>query len=176
MFHNPDQLDASAEFTQTICSKLATDCGVHAETAISAASRMAGTLLLRSTGLPVMRFAPGSPVFVEAIEEQGERLLGTVGQTLASLQVPFDPSKLDFDTPQENSPHLGLRETQSMLDPSFRAILAKYRLNEEQGAQAAAVSAAVLIHNCAGFLDPHVSYTIAAYGIIEGCKTVPFVS
>jgi hypothetical protein len=176
MIDNPAQFRASAEFTQTICSRLATARGIHAETAISVASRMAGTMLLRSTGLPVAQFSPGTPVFSDVIDEVGEKLLGTVGETLTTLEVPLDPSKLDYDTPEENAPHMDLAETQSAFDPAFRAIVSKYRLSQEEGAQAAAVSAAMLIQKCSPFLDPHVSYTLAAYGIIEACKTVPWVS
>jgi len=112
---NPSQVQASAEFTEKIIAKLADKKGVHAETAISAASRMAGTFLLRSTGLPIAGFAPGS----------------------------------------------------------FRAILQKHNLTAREGAYAAAVSTAVLIQKSAGVLDPRISYTIAAWGIVEGCKTVP---
>src|SRR5262245_2582940 len=56
VIQNPNQLKASAEFTQTIISLLSTGRGVHAETAISAASRMAGTFALRSCGLPMSQF------------------------------------------------------------------------------------------------------------------------
>ena len=102
--------------------------------------------------------------------------MGTVGETLASLEVPFDPRKLEFDTPEANSPQMGLAETQSTLDAEFRAILARHRLTEQEGAQAAAVSTAVLIQKCAAFLDPHISYPIAVYGMVEAAKTVPWVS
>jgi len=170
---NAKQLEAAEEFTETICSKLATSKGVHAETAISAASSMAGTLLLRSCNLPLSGLKPGAPVFSDVINERGEKVLGIVGETLARLKVPFDIHKIRYDLPQENLPHLGLMEVQSLLDSSFRAILERHSLTEEQGAQAAAVSTANLIRQCASVLDPHVSYTIATYGLIEGCKTVP---
>jgi hypothetical protein len=74
---NPKQLEVSGEFNQVIIAKLATDKGVHAETAIAAASRMAGTFLLRSTGLPIATLKPGSPVFSDVIDEQGQRVLAT---------------------------------------------------------------------------------------------------
>ena len=176
MIKNQNEMEAANAFTDVICNKLATDRGVHAETAISAISRMAGTMLLRSSGLPINNLKSGSPVFADVVNEQGEELLGTVGKTLASLRVPFDPSKLTYEMPAENAPHLNLEETQAALNSPFREVLSKYRMTEQEGAQAAAVSAGMLIEKCAAFLDPHVSYTIAAYGIIEACKTVPWVN
>jgi hypothetical protein len=100
-------------------------------------------------------------------------VLGTVGQTLAGLKVPFDPQKLNYDLAQEHLPHMELMEVQSLLDASFQAILRRHSLTEEEGAYAAAVSTGSLIQQCASVLDPHVGYIIATYGMIEGCKTVP---
>jgi hypothetical protein len=132
--------------------------------------------LLRSTGLPISQIEPGTPVFSDVANEQGEKLLGTVGETLAALKVPFDPAKLNYEMPEQNTPHLNLKEMQSTLDAPFRAILTKYRLTEHEGAEAAALSTGMLIQRCAGFLDPHIAYVIAAFGIIEACKTVPWVN
>jgi hypothetical protein len=173
MIQNPNQLKASAEFTQTIISRLATEKGVHAETAISAASRMAGTFALRSCGLPLAQFTPGTPIFGEAIDEQGNKVLNTVGETLAGMDIELDPRRINYDLLEANSPHMELAEVQSMLDASFRAIADKYHLTAEEGAHAAAVSAAVLIQKCSACLDPHVAYTVAMYGMVEACKTVP---
>ncbi|HTS24317.1 MAG TPA: hypothetical protein VMH81_00465 [Bryobacteraceae bacterium] len=167
------QFEVAADFTKTICLKLAEDKRIHAQTAISAAARMAGTLLLRSSNLPLSLLKPGTPVFSDLLNSQGQRVFGTMGQTLARLKVPFDPRKLNYDLQTENQPHMGLMEVQSLLDSPFHEILRRYSLTEEQGAYAAAVCAAILIYQWAGVVDPHVSYIIATYGIVEGCKTVP---
>ena len=174
--NNPGQFQAAGELNQVIISKLATERGVHAETAISAAARLAGTCLLRSAKLPLTNFSPGTSILSDAVDESGQKLLGSVGQTLASLDVPFDPARLDYDLADEHRPHLDLLETQALLEPSFRAILANHGLNEQEGASAAAIATAILIHKCAGFLDPHVAYVIAVYGMVEASKTVPFES
>ena len=171
---NPKQLAASGEFNQVVIAKLATERGVHAETAISVASRMAGTFLLRSTGLPISALQPGMPVFSDLIDEQGQRVLATVDQALAALGVALDTRKVDYDLPDEHEPQMKLRETQAQFDPLFRAIVSKYELTDGEAAHAAGLSTAILIQKCAPFLDPHIAYAIAAYGMIEGCKTVPF--
>jgi hypothetical protein len=174
MNENPNQIKASAEFTQTVISGLATDKGVHAETAISAAARMAGTFALRSCGLPLSQFTPGTSILGDVIDEQGQKVLATVDETLASLNVRLDAEKLDYDLPEANSPRMELDEVQSVMDAAYRAIADKYHLSNEETAHAAAMSTAVLIQRCSGVLDPHLGYTIAVYGMVEGSKTVPY--
>jgi hypothetical protein len=170
---NPDQFKASSEFTQTVMSRLTTDRGIHAETAISATARMAGTFVLRSCGLPLATLTPGTPIFSDLIDEQGQKVLQTVDQVLAEMNVVLDGAKLTDEIPENNAPHMGLPDVQSMFDASFRAISKKYNLNEEESANAAAISTGMLIQKASTILDPHVAYIIATYGMIEGCKTVP---
>jgi hypothetical protein len=171
---NPKQYNAAAEFNRTIIAKLANKKGFHAETAISAASRMAGTQLLRSSGLPLAQFTPGTPIFFDVVDEQGQQVLGLVDRALASLGVPFDARQVDYDLSDHHNPQIDLMQTQALLDEPFRAITHKYGLSEAEAASALAISTAVLIQNCSGLLNPHVGYALAAYGMVEGSKTVPF--
>jgi len=171
---NPKQLQASDEFNQIIIAKLATDQGVHAETAIAAVSRMAGTFVLRATGLPIATLKPGTPVFSDVIDDQGQKVLATVDQALASLGVPVDSRRVNFDLSDEHNSHLKLMETQAMFDPLFRAIVTKYGLTDAEAAHCAAFATADLIQKCAQVLNPYIAYAVAAYAMIEGCKTVPY--
>lgn len=166
--------EASAELTQTIISKLTNERGVHAETAVSAAARMAGTLLLRSCRLPLADLKPGSPVFFDRMNEMGPKVLESVNQTLAFLKIPIDTRKLNYDVPEANQPLMNLLEMQSRLDPSFRMILQRHGLSDEDGAHAAAVSTAVMIEKVKGVLNPYIAYAIAVEGLVAGCKTVPY--
>jgi hypothetical protein len=109
------------------------------------------------------------------IDEQGQKVLHTVEETLAGLSVTLDPQKLDYDLQEANSPRMTLAEIQSVMDVSFRAIAGKYNLSDEEAAHAVAMSTADLIQKCSGVLDPHFGYTIAVYGMVEASKTVPFV-
>jgi len=170
---NVAQIQAARDFNQAIISKLATENGVHAETAISAASRMAGTLLIHASGLPLDNFKPGSPILSDNMNERGQEMLKVVDQTLDLLKVPFDATKLDYDLPPDHSPLMELLETQSLLEEPFRAVLTRHGLTAQQGAYAAAISTAMLIQQCSGILDPHVAYVIAAYGMVQAVKTVP---
>ena len=173
MIRNPNQFKASAELTQTILTKLATKRGVHAETAISAAARMAGTYLLKSSGLPIAQFTPGTAIFSDLMDDQGQRLLRAVDEVLESLNIAMDPQRMDLNIPDEHQPQMALMEIQTLLDPSFDAIFRKYQLTAEEGAYSAAISTAVMMQKTAGVVDPYLGYAIAAYGILESCKTVP---
>jgi hypothetical protein len=170
---DPNLMRAAAEFTQTVISRLATKKGIHAETAISAASRMAGTFALRSCGLPIAQLAPGTPLLGSVFDGQGQKVLRSVDEALASMAVVLDPKELDYNLPHEHRPRMNLREVQSLLDEPFRAIADKYQLSAEESAHAAAVSTADLIKKCSKVLNTHLGYTIAAYGLVEASKTVP---
>ena len=172
-FENPQRLQISDEFTRTIVSKLETERGIHAETAISAAAWMAGTFVLRSCRLPIANLAPGAPIFSDAVNEQGPKVLESVDKTLARMKVAVDPKTLDYIIPEGNHPNMKLMEVQSLLDPSFQVVLKKHGVNDEEAAHAAAVSAAVLIEKTAGVLDPRIGYMLVVQGLVEGCKTVP---
>jgi hypothetical protein len=171
---DPHRFEASAELTQTILSKLATEKGIHAETAVSAAARMAGTLLLRSCRLPVANFKPGSPIFSDQVDELGPRVLESVDKALALLKIPIDTKKVKYDISNANQPLMKLLEMQSLLDPSFRMILQKHGLSDEEGAHAAAISAAVIIEKTKGVLNPYTAYAIVVEGLVAGSKTVPY--
>ena len=171
---NQSQLAAAREFTQTVVAMLANEKGVHAETAISSAARIDGTFVLRSCRLPLAGFQPGTSLLFDGADERGQQVLQTVGDTLAALGVPFDARKIDYDLPENHTPLMELSETQAMLDSACRAIAAKHGLPDSDAASAAAISTAILIQKCAAFLDPHIAYVIAVYGIVEASKTVPF--
>ena len=173
MINNPNQFKASAELTQTILAKLTTEKGVHAETAIAAAARMAGTYMLRSSGLPLERFKPGTPVFSDIMNERGPMLLKTVDEVLESMNIAVNPRRVDCNVPDEHQPHMDLMDMQTLLDPAFEAIFHKYQLSIEEGAYAAAISTAVMIQKTAGVMNPYLGYAIAANGMVESCKTVP---
>src|SRR5436189_1315866 len=112
---NPRQIEAAREISAAIVSKLATSDGLHAATAIAAASRMAGTLLLWSSGLPIRSFLPGSNILSDRIDRQGRELVGAVSEALASLPLHMDTSKPDYYIPDGSMPRLALRDTQELL-------------------------------------------------------------
>lgn len=165
---------AAREFYGLIIQKLTNEKGVHAETAIAAAGRMAGTLLLRSLQLPLETLEPGTPVFSDAANEKGPALVGTLGEALSQMNVPFDPQKLEASAAnQGNAPLLSVVATQELVEKEMHQIRQKYQLSNEAAAHAAAITTAFMVQKCAQLVDPHIGFKIAAYSFVEGAKTVP---
>ena len=164
---------AAGRIVEVIVSTLRTEKGTHAETAIAAAARMAGTFLFRGLGLAVEGLAPGSPVLSDAANEHGPLLVQTFGVGLVGEGI--DPSKIkpDLHIPEQNQPLLSVTQTQEKLEPALRAIAARHRLDDAQAAHACALAAAKLVRMTVAVLEPRTGFAVAAYGFIEGAKTMP---
>lgn len=167
-------LRAADEYLLVILNKLKNEKGVHADTAIAAASRMAGTFLLRSFNLPIGDVKPGTAVLSDAANEKGPFLISLLESTLSQIGVPIDGQSLaDAQLGKGEPPHLTVNETQTLLEASLNDVKDKFQLTLEESAHAAAVTAALLIKQCSGVIDPNVAFNIAAYGFVEGSKTAP---
>lgn len=170
---NPDdEIRAAQEFRQLIFAKLTNEKGVHADTALSAAGRMAGTFLLRSFELPMANLEPGTPVLSDLANEHGPALIG-----LLQLVVQENGIALDMERVQAaNGPadaHLSTLEMQGLLEDGLLAIAQKHGLDYARSARAAAITAGYLVKDTAEVLDPSKAFGIAAYAFVEGSKTVP---
>lgn len=167
------QIDAAREFANAVIAAFKTERGVHAETAVAGAARMAGTFLLRSFNLPAGAIAPGDVVLSEQANEAGPGLVVTLGGALGELGIPIDAGRLPESTGKASEPALAFLDSQRRLEPDFEAIRRRYTLSREEAAAAAAIAAAFLIHQGAAVLDPHAAFNVAVYGFIEGTKTAP---
>jgi hypothetical protein len=167
------QLEAAAEFGTAALQAFDQGGSFPAETVIASVARMAGSFLLRSLGLPLAQMPPGSAVLSDEANLQGPRLIQVLGAVLQSLGVRLDPASLSAAQAAAKGPKESFLQTQETLEPRFIAIQDKYDMTEAEAADSAAAATAVLIKNCAALLDPHVGFSLAAYGFIEGSKTVP---
>lgn len=170
---SPQQVEAAQEFVRTTIETLKTERGVHAETAIAGTARMAGTFLFRSFNFPFEDVRAGQPVLSEQANEKGPRLIQILGQVLEGLGITLDDEKLDEEPDSENDPLLGFLETQGQLEPTYTEIRERLGLSLEEGADSAAAAAGMLIQQSSQILDPNIAFGIAAYGFVEGTKTVP---
>lgn len=170
------QIDAAQEFYAAVVEGLRTPQGVHAVTAIAAMARLAGTFLLRSFGLPIDQMQPGTPVLSDLANDQGPRLINILGSVLANMGIVIDPSRIDFSVPPDDKPQLTLLETQAKLEPALAHSMQQHQLTYAAAADAAAAATALVIAECANIVDPHAAFNVAAYGFVEGAKTVPIAA
>lgn len=167
------QVDASRVMAEAILAALTNERGVHADTAVVCAARIAGTFLFRSFDLPVRDAKPGTPVLSEAANEHGPLLIQTLGAVLARANITIDSTKASDPIPEEHQPHLSLAQTQTVMEPALRRIAEKHGLSNEQAAHACAIATGALIQKASGALDPTLAFGLAVYGFIEGSKTMP---
>jgi hypothetical protein len=83
-----------------------------------------------------------------------------------------DRERLANVADRRESPRLTVLQTQGLLDADLRHIRQQYQLSQEEGAHACAFATAWLIKECAPRIGLEVGFKIAAYGFIEGAKTV----
>ena len=169
------QLQAADEFGTTAMQAFDQGGTFPAETVIGSTARMAGSFLFRSLGLPLGGVQPGGVVLSEQANQQGPRLIQILGAVLQNVGVKLDSSRLSASQRAAKGQKESFLETQKVLETPFVAIRDKYDLTDAEAADSVAVAAAVLIKNCSSFLDPHVGFGLAVYGLIEGSKTAPAV-
>jgi hypothetical protein len=168
-----EQQEAAQQFFGLVVSALKNDKGVHAETAIAAAARMAGTFLFRSFAFPLSTVTPGQSVFSDQANEQGPKLVQVLGNVLAHIGVKLDSSKIVANQDPAHQLQLDFLSTQRQLEPVFLRTVSAFKLSYVQAAESAAIATALLIQKCVPVLEPHLAFGIAAYGFVEGSKTAP---
>lgn len=161
---------AARAFVAIAIQKLATERGVHAETAVAGVARMAGTFLFRSFGFTLPDLKPGQPTLSEQANERGPRLVDITTTLLKSAGINIE---LNDNDQSGHEPQFSFLDSQRLLEPAFNAVRESSGLTLVQGADAAAVATALLIQQTAAVLDPSVAFSIAVYGFIEGSKTAP---
>src|SRR4029077_8101291 len=87
------QLRAADATAQAIISSLSELEVFHAETAVAAAARLAGTFLFRDFNFPAENVAPGTAVLSDKANEAAPLLFNTLTATLQALGVVTDPKK-----------------------------------------------------------------------------------
>ena len=170
---NKQQMDAAQEFANVTMSALKQLPGVHAETLVAAAARMAGTYLFRSFGFKLTGIKPGQAVLSDVANDKGPALIEIAGGLLSRMGIKLDNPRAGEAANSQNKPMLEFLDTQKKLEPLYTPIKIRADLSGQQAAHAAAAATALLIRHFAKVLDPNVAFGIAVYGFIEGSKTAP---
>lgn len=168
------QNKAAGQFVDLVATKLGTGRAVQSETAIACIARLAGSLLFRSFNLDVHSAEPGTAVLSNEANEEGPQLIGIMSAVLHHFGITLDQEKLGGELSNRgNAPDLSVVESLNLLQAEAMEISRSNGLQLKESAHAAAIATAFIVKECSRNLSPEVSYNIAAYGFIEGCKTVP---
>lgn len=167
------QIEAANGFVGVVLGGLRNDGGVHAETAVAVAARLAGTSLLRSFGFCLAAMEPGAALFSDQADAAAPALIASLQANLAALGFSIDAARLPPAIPVAHRPQLTLFQTQLMFDVPYRRTIRNCGLDQRQAAFAGAIATARIIGDCAMVLDPHVAMRIAINGFVEGVKSVP---
>lgn len=167
-----DEVGVGREFRAHILEKLADERGVHAETAVSAAARMAGTFLLRSFDLPIAKLEPGAPVLSDAANAKGPALVELLVLALEQMKIPIDQARAQTAS-RGGAALRTVLQVQERVALGLTEIKHRHGLDYEGAARAAAFAAAFLMQDTKEVLDPSAAFGIEAYGFVEGAKTVP---
>lgn len=146
--------------------------GVHIESAISGIAAVAGCLLLRSTGVKLDHLRPGTPVFVDAVNDLGAAHFDFMSAACAALRVEARRGWTEpvptIHEPRERAPEL----TRSLEGP-FVELCERLGVPAEKRAQLASFTAITLIREGVDILSAHVGKAIVLAALVAGSKTVP---
>ncbi len=146
---------------------------VHPPTLVTACARMAGYYLLRAAAVVTPAMKPGEAVLSQQAAVRAPVLLRTCAAVLATLGnvIPPDPPSPLVD--EKVAPREDFLATQSRLAPIFAPLRARFALDDDQSARAAAVAAAITAHTVRKHLDVERGFGLAAFAFTEGSRTVP---
>jgi hypothetical protein len=168
------QQKAAGELVELIASKIGKGRAIHPETAISASARLSGSLLLRSFNLNLDTYAPGAIVLSHEANEKGPFLVSSLSAYLSALNVQLDQQKLGGDPAwRGGEPELNFLGALTLLQASAFEIGENNQLSMEQTAHAAALATGFIVKECAPQIGAETGFNVAAYGFVEGSKTVP---
>jgi len=169
-----DQNRAAGDFVELIASALGTGRAIHPETAIASAARVSGSLLLRSFELDLETPEPGTVLLSNEANEKGPVLVGLLASFLERNQIQVDPTKLGGAPEQRGqAPNLDAQGSLALLQEGALQIVARHSLSLQQAAEAAALATGFIVKECAPSIGAETGFNIAAFGFIEGSKSVP---
>jgi len=163
---------ASTAFFGAICRGLADNRGAHLETTLTAAGYCAGAAMLRGTQVDLSKLPPGSPVFVDAVNQVGPMVFDTVFNLIERGGIEASTGSVKAVPPE----HAALKTFEELLPialPLFDATLAEFDIPIEMHPFVAARTCAEIILAGKNQLHPAILKTIAAEAIMKGAKTVP---
>jgi hypothetical protein len=166
-----NQTKAAGDIVDLLFDKTGNNTRFHPGTAITSASRLAGSFLFRTFNINMDNATPGSVVLSDMANEKGPVLMTVLGNALTHLGVTPDPAKLEGAT---NVPSdLNYLDTLALLQEDAHGIMKQHELTFGEMACSCAMATAFIIKECQEELPCESGYYTAVYGFVEGCKTYP---
>lgn len=163
----------AAEGRALLFDELQGDRGLHVETLVASAARLAGSCLLRSFKLDLTGIAPGAPVFSDLADEHGPKLIELLSHTLTVLDVVVDMDQVTGEVTPDHAPLMDCFESLTQLQAPARALLLRHGFDDFKGARAFTLTTAMLIHETKEVVPPITSFDIAVTALAEGTKMAP---
>ena len=168
------QNKAAGELVDLVASQLGAGRAVHAETAVASVARLAGSLLFRSFNLNVQPDQPGTIILSNEANEEGPQLISIMAAMLQHFGVSLNQEMLGGEPSKRGgAPQLSVVESLALLQEDAMYIAQNNGLGHKEAALAAAMATAFVIKECARSINPEIGFNIAAFSIVEGCKTAP---
>lgn len=169
----PAVLDqAAASVQQLLMDKLADERGVRIEDAISGAAALTGTLLLRSTGVPLDELQPGSTVLGDAVDELGQPYVQFIAVVCDMMGI--DPRSGWADPiPPDHQPHRTVLQLTQLLEPAYLQLCDQLAIAAAVRPRLALFTAARIISVGRKVLDPEVGKAIALSSLVASAKMAP---
>jgi len=162
----------ACEFVQFIIDHLKDGRGVHIETAITAAGSMAGSLLLRATGIDLTALTPGSAVLVDRVNESGPHMVGFMAEVC--VREGLDPtSGWTGQISDEHRSRVPAIDLARDLYPGFAALAERFGIVGEMQPRIAAAAAIKLVRMGSQALNTELGKAIALWSMLSAAKTVP---
>ena len=166
-----NQKKAAEEIIDLIVNVVGHKRKVHPATAISAASRLSGSLLFRSFNLSLVDVNPGTTILSHEANEEGPNLINIIGSALSILGVTIDNDEMKSASIEKSE--FNFLETLELTQAKALKIMEYYNLNFKDMAVACSLSTALIIKDCKNDLTVETGFNTAIFGLIEGTKTVP---
>lgn len=169
-----EQNRAAGDFVDLIAGQLGAERAIHPETAIAASARISGSLLLRSFGFDLESQEPGTVLLSNEANEKGPNFVNLLGAFLAKNKVELNSTKLGGASVHRGAePKLSTQQSLALLQADALQIAARHSLSLQQAAEAAALATGFIVKECVTSIGGEVGFNVAAFGFVEGSKTVP---
>lgn len=174
MLITEEQNRAAGDFVDLISARLGSGRAIHPETAIAASARISGSLLLRSFGFDLETPEPGTVLLSNEANDGGPNLVNLLGAFLAQNQIELDSTKLGGAPEYRGAePNLNIQGSLALLQADALKIAARHSLSLQQASEAAALATGFIVKECVASIGGETGFNVAAFGFVEGSKTVP---